>query len=164
MLNYIYQAEIYCEDCGKSIRDELIKQGKAPENPDYDSDQFPKGPYDPGESDCPAHCGSHGDCINAITLSDGTKIGAWLENELTRDGVEYVKEYIRDDPDSEVVKLWASWYDIPIPEPEPLEVAMVLLEECLDEINHAVDCPYRHSGPCECLRSEIIQFLNENRI
>jgi hypothetical protein len=113
---YIYAADIYCEDCGKAIRRRIRKEGHAPSDPkdehSYDSDEYPKGsfPDGGGESDCPEHCGSHEDCINAIVLPDGRKIGAWLENPLSSHGVEYVREHMRDDPDNEVVKLWAEWY------------------------------------------------------
>jgi hypothetical protein len=63
---YIYQADIYCEDCGRAIRAELDKAGKAPEHTDdettYDSDDYPKGPYPDGgrEADSPQVCGSCG--------------------------------------------------------------------------------------------------------
>ena len=111
---YIYAADVYCEDCGKEIRDCLIEEGKAPADPDdecsYDSDEFPKGPYPDGggESDCPEHCGSGADCVNAIKLSDGTKIGAWLENELTIEGAKYVEEAIYNG--GEVAEIWAKFY------------------------------------------------------
>jgi hypothetical protein len=113
---YIYCADIYCEDCGERIRQELIASGKAPDDIDdecsYDSDEFPKGPYSDGggESDCPQHCACQAECINAIELSDGWKVGAWLKNPLTTDGARYVAEYLRADPDNEVNQLWAEWY------------------------------------------------------
>jgi len=114
MLAYVYCADIYCEDCGKKIREELDREGCAPADPDdeysYDSDEYPKGPYPDGggESDTPQHCGAGEDCINAIELSDGRKIGDWLGNELTTDGVEYVKEVIQEG--GEVAELWLEWY------------------------------------------------------
>ena len=116
MNTYIYAADIFCEDCGEAIRKRITQEGNAPANPDdeysYDSDEFPKGPYPNGggESDSPEHCGSLGYCINAIELSDGTKVGAWLENDLTIEGAHYVEEAIEDDPDNEVCQLWAEWY------------------------------------------------------
>jgi hypothetical protein len=111
---YIYNADIYCEDCGEAIRKELTREGSAPENPDdersYDSDEFPKGPYPDGggESDSPQHCGSGEGCLNAIELSDGHKIGAWLENELTMEGVAYVQEAISEG--GEVAEMWRGFY------------------------------------------------------
>lgn len=85
---FIYQAALYCEDCGQSIRDSLDGTDKAPENPDdessYDSDDYPKGPYPDGggESDTPSHC----DACNAH-----------LENPLTSDGYAYVIEAVAED-------------------------------------------------------------------
>jgi len=76
----------------------------------YDSDEFPKGPYPDGggEADCPQHCGAGAQCVNAIEFDDGHKVGAWLENELTTDGVEYVREAIREG--GEVAEMWADYY------------------------------------------------------
>jgi len=114
MQAYIYCADIYCEDCGEKIREDIDREGLAPADPDdetsYDSDEYPKGPYPDGggEADCPQHCGSGENCINAIELSDGHKIGAFLENPLTSDGVKYVQEAIQNG--GEVAALWAEWY------------------------------------------------------
>lgn len=101
---YIYAADVYCEDCGQAICERIRQERKqaglsAIDESDpfsFDSYEFPKGPNDPGESDCPQHCGSGGRCINCIDLADidpdesSGKIGAFLENDLTTDGVEYV--------------------------------------------------------------------------
>lgn len=114
MKAYVYAADIYCEDCGEAIRERITREGLAPKNPgdewSYDSDEYPKGPYcdGGGESDCPQHCGAGPDCFNAIELSDGTKIGAWLENKLTTDGVDYVNEEIQEG--GEVAEIWAEFY------------------------------------------------------
>lgn len=112
---YIYAADLYCKDCGEAIRREITEEGHAPSDPhkewSFDSDEFPKGPYPDGggESDSPNHCGNHEKCCNAIVLSDGTKIGAWLENGLTADGVKYVREAIADG--GEVAELWSEFYE-----------------------------------------------------
>jgi len=120
---YIFQAALYCEDCGEAIREELKASGKAPEDPDdetsFDSDEFPAGPYPDGggEADSPQHCDSMDKCLNAITLPCGSKIGAWLENSLTEEGVKEVVNSIREDlvRDDEhgrqVGRLWRKWYD-----------------------------------------------------
>jgi len=113
---YIYSADIYCEDCGEAICEQITREGFTPADPDdersYDSDEYPKGPYPGGggEADSPRHCGSGPDCVNALELSDGCKVGAWLENELTTEGIEYVRGSIQEDPDNEVCRLWAEWY------------------------------------------------------
>lgn len=113
---YIYNADIYCEQCGERIKARLDAEGHTPKNPDdertFDSSEYPKGPFSDGggEADTPQHCGEGEKCLNALVLSDGTKVGCMLENDLTQAGAEYVKEYLRDDPDSEVVQLWANFY------------------------------------------------------
>lgn len=108
MLVYIYAADIYCQQCGEAIRERIL-QGFAPDDPDRSYD-FPRGPYPDGggEADCPLHCGAGSDCHNAIELLDGSKVGAWLENELTTDGIEYVSEAILGDGD--MAEIWAGFY------------------------------------------------------
>ena len=112
---YIYCADIYCEDCGRAIRKRLRAEGSAPadwrDEGSYDSDEFPKGPFEDGggEADCPQHCGSGPECVNALELDDGTKVGAWLENPLTAEGARYVAEAVADGGGA-VAALWAAWY------------------------------------------------------
>ena len=114
MLVYIYAADIYCKQCGEAIREQIIRERFAPEDPDdersYDSGEFPKGPYPDGggEADCPQHCGAGPECVNAIECDDGRKVGVWLENELTTDGVKYVCKAIREG--GEVAEMWADYY------------------------------------------------------
>jgi hypothetical protein len=126
MKAFIYAADLYCEDCGRQIRKELTAKGDAPANPadehTYDSDYFPKGPFDDGggESDTIHHCAGGEDCPNAVEI-DGTKHGCLLENPLTSDGLKYLKSCIDEDGDSPVVKFWAveyrkMGYDVPMPE------------------------------------------------
>lgn len=102
---YIYAAELYCKECGEAIRKRLTEEGLTPEY-----DDFLKGPYPDGggEADCPQHCRAGPECFNAIELSNGTKVGAWLENDLTLDGIEYVHKAIREG--GEVAELWARVY------------------------------------------------------
>jgi hypothetical protein len=99
-MNYIYQADIYCDDCGRAICKHLTREGNAPANPSdewsYDSDDFPKRADNDEESDTPQHCAAGNECVNALTLPDGSKIGL-LFGELTRDGVKYVKEALAED-------------------------------------------------------------------
>lgn len=104
---YIYAADCYCEECGEEIRKDLRSVGKAPEDESnentYDSDDFPKGPYQDagGESDSPQHCAA---------------CGVFLENPLTEGGYEYVSELIREhilNPNRgnpEVLAEWARFY------------------------------------------------------
>ena len=89
---YIYEAEVWCDDCGESISAQLLAEGRVPEDPhdefSYDSDDFPKGPYNNDEeTDTPEHCASGEDCLNAIELASGRKIGALLSTTLTDEGI-----------------------------------------------------------------------------
>lgn len=99
---YIYAADIYCEDCGRAIRERIISEGNAPADYDdetsYDSDEFPKGPFSDGggESDCPQHCAS---------------CGVFLENPLTSDGYDYVREQ-HAAHESEITAMWCEFYDV----------------------------------------------------
>lgn len=84
---YIYNADIYCADCTAQIKADLDRDGQKPANVkdecSYDSDQYPKGPYDDGggEADCPQHC---------------ARCHVFLDNPLTTDGVKYVIEQFTD--------------------------------------------------------------------
>lgn len=104
---YIYQAAIYCEDCALAICKRLKAEGNRRSD---DSDEWPlrSSAEGGGEADSPEHCDSGEDCLNAIDLADGRKIGAWLENDLTSEGVAYVREAVIKG--GEVAELWALWY------------------------------------------------------
>lgn len=108
----IYQADVWCDDCANLIREELAAKGKAPEDPDdettFDSDEYPKRADDDESSDTPQHCASGEECINAVELPDGTKVGV-LFGELTNDGIEYVKEAVADG--GLVAELWKDHYE-----------------------------------------------------
>lgn len=120
---YIYQAALLCEDCGLAVKQQLDKRGEGPEDPDdeesYDSDEYPKGPYADGggEADVPNHCDMGGKCLNADVLSDGRRVGAFLENQLTGEGEEYVvdavKDAVRNRPGkaSVALEIWKPFYD-----------------------------------------------------
>ena len=116
---YIYQAALLCDGCGEKIVAELTRAGKAPEDPEdehtYDSDDFPKGPYSDGggESDSPQHC---------------DQCNGFLENPLTTDGYNYVKEAVAEDlkagrKGSVAVTEWAPFYDIPLEQDESIHEA-----------------------------------------
>lgn len=40
---YIYNADIYCEECGEAIRTRLTCPGDPDDERSYDSDKYPKG-------------------------------------------------------------------------------------------------------------------------
>lgn len=91
---YIHKADIYCKDCGENMKTEMDVDTVD----DGDSDIYPQGPFanSGGEADTPHHCG---DCCK------------FLENDLTSDGVKYVREAIADDSgDQDVLRQWAEFY------------------------------------------------------
>jgi hypothetical protein len=103
---YIYAADLWCEECGAKICEDLSAKGEAPEDPEdessYDSDDYPKGPTDEGESDTPSHCAG---------------CGCFLESLLTSDGARYVREAIEraiveGRADSVALTQWAPYYGI----------------------------------------------------
>jgi hypothetical protein len=118
MYGYIYQAAVVCDDCALKIKKDLNRkawEGKIPEaeipsdptdERSFDSDDYPKGPYDMGdeESDSPQHC---------------DKCGIFLENQLTSEGEEYVIEAVRENREAKkkgkksnpVVEEWERHYD-----------------------------------------------------
>lgn len=94
---YIYQADIYCEDCAAGLVEARNLWGSENSG---DSEVTPQGPYENGggEADCPQHCG---DC------------GLFLENPLTSDGVAYtaaILEARNRGYDSRVIADWAEFY------------------------------------------------------
>ena len=110
---YIYQADTYCDSCGRRIAAELIAEGLAPDDPtderSYDSDDFPKWAPDDEECDSPDHCASGVDCLEPLDLLDyglalsatlygaeSTHIGALLSANLTPDGVEYLRDMLAE--------------------------------------------------------------------
>jgi hypothetical protein len=106
---YMYTAALYCEACGEAIRERLTAEGKAPADPNrehtYDSDDFPKGPTETGEADCPHHC-------------DGC--GVFLENDLTDYGQDYAYAAVHTawrtwDLEGVAIKEWAPFYGIAAP-------------------------------------------------
>ena len=125
---FFYNADIYCEDCGEDIKQQIRNEAKAAGKLlkeyldvdalcDADTDTWPQLALDGGgESDSPQHCGSHECCLNATLLKSGNKVGMFLENSLISDGNEYVKEQALNDIKSkgevgEVVQMWLDYYD-----------------------------------------------------
>ena len=113
---YIYQADIYCEDCGRALCRTVPfpTDADAGNEASWDSDDYPKGPYPDGggESDSPYHCAAGDDCLNAITLrvhGKRYKVGVPLENPLTSYGVQYVRAALAE-PRGLCRRLWARLY------------------------------------------------------
>ena len=108
---YIYQADLWCESCGERICRRLNTRGEAPATPDdetsYDSDDYPK-PVMECCGDYPDHCAAGKECIEALELPSGRKIGALLSHELTTEGWQYVAEAQKRG--GEVAELWADTF------------------------------------------------------
>jgi hypothetical protein len=128
---YIYQAALWCADCIKELKPSLqddceccggshpdldldcrayYRPGHSedefnePDEVQYDSDDYPKGPFDNGggEADSPQHCDS---------------CGKFLENPLTDHGLQYVREQVAEDRasgrgDGVAAVLWADFYGL----------------------------------------------------
>lgn len=98
-------------DLSSVILDEVDKLAET----DYDSDDFPKGPFAEEEVDSPPHCGSGEDCEEAEDLGDGCKIGALLSTSLTTHGVDYLNEMIGEkalnDHQKKVHQFWREQFD-----------------------------------------------------
>jgi len=96
---YVFNADIYCETCGERIKQKL----PVPDyEPPFDTGDYPMGPLENGggEADVPFHCGY---------------CGLFLENPLTQDGREYVRQALREywlceRGDPKVLALWAGFY------------------------------------------------------
>lgn len=124
---YIYAADCYCPSCGERIQEQIDKAGALTDDQKEDSDNYPVAVVSDGETDTPQHCGEGENCLEAIELSDGTKVGAILEGTLTEDGEQYVLEAWKENPNSGVVTLWCNYYEI-----DPLEDFRDSLEGELD--------------------------------
>lgn len=109
---YAYNCDIFCDDCGAIIIEDCDKKGQEDTG---DTNEYPQHGSDDEETDSPQHCASGEECPNAITLSDGTKIGCLIGTSLTTDGVEYVKEAVKEGGlcATEVWREEFSWIDFP---------------------------------------------------
>lgn len=105
---YIYAAALHCTDCATAIKALLDADGKTPEDVSdersYDSDDYPKGPLADGggAADSPQHCDS---------------CGLFLENDLTEEGLAFVRDVIQGHADGkpgnrEASAEWGAFYDV----------------------------------------------------
>ena len=111
---FVFDSEVWCDTCGESYQSVLLTKGMAPKNianvDSYDSAVFPKYVEEPGKSKLPLHCCSMEKCPDAITLSNGEKVGKWLENDLTDWGHRHIESLNEYEPEHPTVKLWAALY------------------------------------------------------
>jgi hypothetical protein len=127
---YVYAADVYCDDCGEAIANDLRESGQSDTG---DSSDFPQHEADPGESDSPQTCGAHEGCLNAepCTSCDVGAHGCDLGASLTPAGYAYLYALSTEDPANgcpETRQRWFDAYDIPYDtdlvyqDPETLEV------------------------------------------
>jgi hypothetical protein len=99
---YLFQASLLCADCGRELEISIDNDPVCRVAHRGDSDVWPQGPYPygGGEADTPQHCDA---------------CHAFLDNPLTGDGYNYVREAIRDYLSDgrgrrEVLRQWAEFY------------------------------------------------------
>ncbi len=96
---YIYRAALYCAECTEEAWTVTLNPtGTASGAFSSGSDTMPRGPYanGGGEADSPQHC-------------DSCRV--FLENPLTEDGIEYVREELAAMPlPVRAMSEWASFY------------------------------------------------------
>lgn len=107
---YVFQAALYCRDCGEALVRDLRDRGAEDTG---DSDDFPQGPYPDGggEADTPQHCDNGTQCV-AAEIIGGRRVGAFLENPLTSDAEAYVRQSLADTPGSPLVRFWVEHYGL----------------------------------------------------
>jgi len=97
---YIFRAALLCEDCAQHVREGLHVELLALADQDGNSDMAPQGPYADGggEADAPQHC---------------DHCGTFLQNPLTSEGYDYVRDMASDKTShSSVVSEWVAFYEI----------------------------------------------------
>lgn len=99
---YVFQAALLCGSCGTKTKDSFSPELQL-QIDTTNSDTFPQGPFTNvgGEADTPQHC---------------DHCGVFLENPLTRDGINYVRAALRDHADAgrgaaDVLQVWATFYE-----------------------------------------------------
>lgn len=118
---YVFNGDIYCEDCGRQLKRVVrrrfeVEHGRRMAAADIealDSTGWSDGPHPDGggEADGPRHCGAGAGCCNAQDYGlPGLTVGVFLENDLTREGVRYVREAAAEDPASVAATLWLPTY------------------------------------------------------
>ena len=97
---YMFQAALYCQACGEALREKIALPAGADPDDDYsfDSDDYPKGPFDNGggEADYACHCDA---------------CGVHLENQLTPDGEDHVRDAVESgEGAADVLATWRDFY------------------------------------------------------
>lgn len=139
---YIFDADVYCEECTEAIKKELKDKGFRPihykDETTFDSNEWPKGPYSGEESDSPQHCGNHSYCLNPLILDrnpfclECKQPSVYVKHnnryycQHCNEPVDIVKygaflkgslttdgiKYIKEQEDSPIVRFWKKEFDI----------------------------------------------------
>ena len=89
---YAYNAALWCDSCGAAIC-KTLNFGKVEDT--GETNDYPQyADEDNSSTDSPSHCDAGPECLEADSLSDGTKVGALIGEQLTTDGEDYVREAI----------------------------------------------------------------------
>jgi hypothetical protein len=143
---YIYQGDLICKSCARDLKKMLGDLGKEDTR---DSGDYPQGPYSDGggEADNPIHCGGERDCLESLDLGNNVIVGKWLENPLTKDGLQYVAEKLADNfhsPSAQqrlLANFWRSVYHDDLM--SWLAGRLIKLSTTTDQRRHEfVDCDY----------------------
>ena len=130
-----------------------------------DTDDYPQWGSDDEESDCPQHCGNGENCVNSITLSNGSKIGCLIGTNLTTDGVEYVKEAVKEGGlcATEVWQVEFDYIDFPPDYQKELE-GRNLTREQLVEVLESVDIQCYDDESYDTLWLAVLDNLKDGTI
>lgn len=104
----IYNADTWCDSCGRKIAESLEK----PSYPKpWDSDDYPSIGHPEEATDSPQHCASGVTCLNRIDLrewgfrnddpcygAEAAFVGDLLGEELTKEGAQYLNEMLNEEP------------------------------------------------------------------
>ena len=110
-MTYAYNADTYCDDCAAKIVEACDNEGCEDTG---DTNDYPQYCFS-NECDYPDHCA---DCDE------------FLENDITTDGVDYIKERYADDPDA--YQEYVDFYGIEV---DPVTIG---LEMTVDEVDSEV--------------------------
>jgi hypothetical protein len=109
---YVYQADLYCDACGRQIRSDLdqvfAENEVSPGTDEDDSDRYPQWADDDDETDSPTHCASGAECRDEIDLqvyglgkraklhgAESRYVGAAL-GTLNENGQTYARDLMRE--------------------------------------------------------------------
>jgi len=144
-MTYMYQADLWCDECGEEIRERLLKELPEDFDPDaedtYDSDEFPKSCCSDG-SDCPENCAGCGQPLDYTLTAEGRSYvletaKAALENGLDthiiplKGSAEETLTWYYGMPHYEIVRDWVTEVTSYMLDSEDEEIVCRYLDECM---------------------------------